>query len=130
MKNQTIRVNFIIQRGKANKEGKCPILAQITVNREMKYLGTKQYILPERREYGKTIGLSRDDKHINQVQDEIKHNILETHTALLAEDCLLLCRCSRLHCEEKIPRQRFRSRRKVTSRCLICGLPIMRSRSV
>ena len=76
MKNQTIRVNFIIQRGKANKEGKCPILAQITVNREMKYLGTKQYILPERWEYGKTIGLSRDDKHINQVLDEIKHNIL------------------------------------------------------
>ena len=83
MKNQTIRVNFIIQRGKANKEGMCPILAQITVNREMKYLGTKQYILPERWEYGKTIGLSRDDKHINQVLDEIKHNILETHTALL-----------------------------------------------
>ena len=83
MKNQTIRVNFIIQRGKANKEGKCPILAQITVNREMKYLGTKQYILPERWEYGKTIGLSRDDKHINQLLDEIKHNILETHTALL-----------------------------------------------
>ena len=83
MKNQTIRVNFIIQRGKANKEGKCPILAQITVNREMKYLGTKQYILPERWDYGKTIGLSRDDKHINQLLDEIKHNILETHTALL-----------------------------------------------
>ena len=48
MRNQTIRVNFIIQKGKLNKEGKCPIMAQITINREMKYLGTKQFVLPER----------------------------------------------------------------------------------
>ena len=83
MRNQTIKVNFIIQKGKLNKEGKCPIMAQITVNREMKYLGTKQYVLPERWEYGKTLGLSRDDKRINLVLEEIKHNIYETHTALL-----------------------------------------------
>ena len=43
MRNQTIKVNFIIQKGKLSKEGKCPIMAQITVNREIKYLGTKQY---------------------------------------------------------------------------------------
>ena len=82
MRNQTIRVNFIIQKGKLNKEGKCPIMAQITINREMKYLGTKQFVLPERWDYGKTLGLSRDDKRINLVLEEIKHNILETHTAL------------------------------------------------
>ena len=67
MRNQTIRVNFIIQKGKLNKEGKCPIMAQITINREMKYLGTKQFVLPERWDYGKTLGLSRDDKRINLV---------------------------------------------------------------
>ena len=83
MRNQTIRVNFIIQKGKLNKEGKCPIMAQITINREMKYLGTKQFVLPERWDYGKTLGLSRDDKRINLVLEEIKHNIYETHTALL-----------------------------------------------
>ena len=75
MRNQTIKVNFIIQKGKLNKEGKCPIMAQITVNREMKYLGTKQYVLPERWEYGKTLGLSRDDKSINLVLEESNHNI-------------------------------------------------------
>ena len=83
MRNQTIRVNFIIQKGKLNKEGKCPIMAQITINREMKCLGTKQFVLPERWDYGKTLGLSRDDKRINLVLEEIKHNIYETHTALL-----------------------------------------------
>ena len=83
MKNQTIKLTFIIQKTKPNKQGLVPILAQITVDHKLFYITTKQSIDPERWSNGRTIGQSREDKRINLLLEEIRHNIYETHTSLL-----------------------------------------------
>ena len=83
MKNQTIKLTFIIQKTKPNKQGLVPILAQITIDHKLFYITTKQSIDPERWSNGRTIGQSREDKRINLLLEEIRHNIYETHTSLL-----------------------------------------------
>ena len=44
----TFSILFIIQKGKTNQEGKAPILARITINKQMVHISTRQSVPPQR----------------------------------------------------------------------------------
>lgn len=70
----TFNVMFLIQKGKAKANGQAPILARLTVNQEMIHFSTKMYVLPERWDpkHYRTLGLTKDEKNINALLDELK----------------------------------------------------------
>lgn len=81
----TFSVMFIIQKGKLKANGKAPILARITVNGEMSHVSTKIDILPDRwltKEY-KTVGLTREEKLINQTLEELKGAARERYYSMV-----------------------------------------------
>lgn len=81
----TFSVLFIIQKGKANREGKAPILARITLNKQMVHISTRQSILPERwlSKECKTVGLSKEEKQINRFLDDFRGLIYSKYNELL-----------------------------------------------
>ncbi|MBO5419506.1 MAG: hypothetical protein J6A22_05420 [Bacteroidales bacterium] len=65
----TFKVVFLIQKGKCRADGKAPILARITVNKEMAHFSTKIYISPDRwipEEY-RTKGETKEEKQVNEI---------------------------------------------------------------
>ncbi len=85
MGKHTFSVLFFIQRTKLNKEGKAPILARITINKQMAHLSTRQAILPERwvSSSGRAIGTSKEDKQINRFLEDYKGIIYTKYNELL-----------------------------------------------
>ena len=82
----SFNVMFLIQKGKLKANGKAPILARITVNGEMSHLSTKIDILPDRwvpKEH-KTVGLTRDEKQINNTLEQLKALISSRYTEFIA----------------------------------------------
>ncbi|MDD4819907.1 MAG: phage integrase SAM-like domain and Arm DNA-binding domain-containing protein [Flavobacteriales bacterium] len=82
----SFNVMFLIQKGKLKANGKAPILARITVNGEMSHLSTKIDILPDRwlsKEH-KTIGLTREEKQINNTLEQLKVHISKRYTEFLS----------------------------------------------
>ncbi len=81
----TFSVLFIIQKGKANQQGKAPILARITINRKMAHLSTRQSVLPERwlPKACKTFGLTKEEKQINRFLDDYRALIYSKYNELL-----------------------------------------------
>lgn len=81
----TFSVLFIIQKGKTNQEGKAPVLARITVNRQMVHLSTRQSVLPDRwvSKEGKTVGLTKEEKQINRFLNDYKGLIYSRYNEML-----------------------------------------------
>ena len=70
----TFSILFIIQKGKTNQEGKAPILARITINKQMVHISTRQSVPPQRwlPKECKTIGLTKEEKQINRFLEDFK----------------------------------------------------------
>lgn len=85
MGKNTFSIHFLIQKGKTNQEGKAPIVARITINRQMVHISTKQAILPERwvPKGDRTVGLTKEEKQINRFLDEYKGLICTKYTEIL-----------------------------------------------
>lgn len=81
----TFSVLFIIQKGKTNQEGKAPVLARITVNRQMVHLSTRQSVLPDRwvSKEGKTVGLTKEEKQVNRFLNDYKGLIYSRYNEML-----------------------------------------------
>ncbi len=82
----SFNVMFLIQKGKLKANGKAPILTRITVNGEMSHLSTKIDIFPERwlsKEH-KTVGLTRDEKNINETLEELRSLIKRRYTEFIS----------------------------------------------
>lgn len=85
MDKSTFSILFIIQKGKANQAGKAPVLARITVNRQMVHLSTRQAVLPERwlSKECKTVGLTKEEKQLNRFLEDYKGLIYSKYNELL-----------------------------------------------
>ena len=81
----TFTILFIIQKGKANQEGKAPILARITINKRMVHISTRQSILPERwlSKECKTVGFTKEEKQINRFLEDFKGLIYSKYNEML-----------------------------------------------
>ncbi len=81
----TFKMMYIIQKGKLRPDGTAPIMARITVNGEMCHFSTRQTILPDRwlaKEY-RTVGKTREEKHINTILEDLKALIKRRYTEFL-----------------------------------------------
>ncbi len=77
----TFNVMFLIQKGKLKSNGNAPIMARITVNGEMVHFSTRMDVQPERwlsKEY-KTLGVSKEDKKINALLDDIRAAVVRRY---------------------------------------------------
>ncbi len=73
----TFNVMFFVQKGKCKADGTAPILARLTVNQEKIHFSTKQSIDPQRwdtKRY-RTIGVTKSEKNINAMLDELQASI-------------------------------------------------------
>lgn len=82
----TFNAKFLIQQCKAKADGRCTILARITVNGVMTHVSTKFQILPERWNVkeGKTLGHSREEKEINSHLETLHASIVRRYYDLQA----------------------------------------------
>ena len=73
----TFSVIFVIQKGKSKADGTAPIMARITVNGKMVHFSTKLSVYPKHwdAENHCTLGLTRDEKNINNTLEDFKDTI-------------------------------------------------------
>lgn len=83
MSGQIIKVHFRLHKGKPNRQGKVPVMAQWKIDGELKSLSTKLSVLPERWTFERTLGLTKEDKEINAELDRIRMMILAKYNELL-----------------------------------------------
>lgn len=76
-KLSSFTVGFAIQRQKLRKDGCATIFCRITVNGDVAHFSTKLWIKPERwlTHDHRTMGLTRDEKEINQTIEELRSMI-------------------------------------------------------
>lgn len=78
-----MKVHFKLHKGKPNKLGRVPIMAQWKIGGVQKSLSTKLNVLPERWTFERTLGLTKDDKMINAELDRIRMAIMEKFHEML-----------------------------------------------
>ena len=81
----TFKTIFLIQKGKCRADGKAPILARITVNKEMAHFSTKIYISPDRwlpEEY-RTKGETKEEKQVNEILIDFYSTIKRKYNDML-----------------------------------------------
>lgn len=83
MSGQIMKVHFKLHKGKPNKLGRVPIMAQWKIGGVQKSLSTKLNVLPERWTFERTLGLTKDDKMINAELDRIRMAIMEKFHEML-----------------------------------------------
>ncbi|GAB0481636.1 site-specific integrase [Alistipes indistinctus] len=85
MNKSTFSILFVAQKGKLNKEGKAPIMARITVNREFVSLATRLYVDPARwlGKECRTPGKSAEDKYLNEMLENYRTVIRNKYNELL-----------------------------------------------
>ena len=85
MNKNTFSILFFIQKGKANKEGKAPIMARITINGRMTHISTRLSVDPERwlPKECRTLGTTKNDKQINKYLEEYKSLVHAKYNELL-----------------------------------------------
>lgn len=73
----TFSIMFFIQKGKSKSNGQAPILARLTVNKEMIHFSTRQSCLPDRwdSKTHRTLGKTIDEKNINALLDDLQGNL-------------------------------------------------------
>lgn len=71
MEKSTFSILFVAQKGKLKANGKAPIMARITVNRESVSMATRLDVDPARwlGKDGRTPGRSAEDKYLNEMLD-------------------------------------------------------------
>ncbi len=81
----TFAVAFIIQKGKCRADGTAPIFARISLNTEKVHIATRQYVDPTHWDVvqGRTLGLTREEKQINEIIDELKAAIKTRYNELI-----------------------------------------------
>lgn len=83
MSGQIIKVHFKLHKGKPNKLGRVPIMAQWKIAGVVKTISTKLNVLPERWTFERTQGLTKDDKMINAELDRIRIAIMDKYHEML-----------------------------------------------
>ena len=83
MSGQIMKVYFKLHKGKPNKLGRVPIMAQWKIGGVLKSLSTKLNVLPERWTFERTLGLTKDDKMINAELDRIRMAIMDKFHEML-----------------------------------------------
>ena len=78
-----MKVHFKLHKGKPNKLGRVPIMAQWKIGGVLKSLSTKLNVLPERWTFERTLGLTKDDKMINAELDRIRMAIMDKFHEML-----------------------------------------------
>ena len=83
--NNTFAVGFYLKKSKENKEGKCPIVAKITLNGQRIEIATKQYL--EESKWNTAKGLARGSneeiKRFNVFLDRFKVSIIEAYQEMV-----------------------------------------------
>lgn len=84
MDKSTFSILFIIQKGKPKKDGRVPILARITINKEMVHISTRIDVEPDHwlGKECRTTGATREDKQINATLDEYRGMIRNRYNQL------------------------------------------------
>lgn len=83
MSGQIMKVHFKLHKGKPNKLGRVPIMAQWKIGGVTKSLSTKLNVLPERWTFERTLGLTKDDKVINAELDRIRMAVMDKFHEML-----------------------------------------------
>lgn len=84
MTKSTFSILFVAQKGKLKANGKAPILARITVNKEMVHLSTRLEVEPDRwlGKECRTLGKTADDKYVNEKLDNYRNAIMNKYNEL------------------------------------------------
>lgn len=83
MSGQILKVHYKLHKGKPNKVGRVPIMAQWKIGGIVKTISTRMNVLPERWTFERTLGLTKDDKMINAELDRIRMAIMDKFHEML-----------------------------------------------
>ncbi len=81
----TFRVLFLTQKGKPRPDGRVPVVARITINKQMAHLTTSVDVNPDHwlPKEGRTTGVSRDDKEANSTLEDYRVVIRQKFNELM-----------------------------------------------